>query len=394
MILGKMGEVVLKGLNRKNLEARMLRSLRYRLRPAGNFRVYAIQSTVYVDPLDGDADCAAAFEITRRLFGLVSVSRAFECVKDIGVICKTVTDRLADALTAAKTFKVESKRSDKTFMLKSPQISAEVGGAVLDAFPHLTVDVHSPEVTVYVEVRDYAAYVHTNASPGAGGLPIGSSGRAAVLLSGGIDSPVAAYMMAKRGLELEAVHFYSYPYTSERARQKVLDLAQLLTKHTGYMTVHVVPFTAIQERIRDTVPEEFFTIIMRRSMMRIAEMIARANECDALITGESLGQVASQTIKALGSTDSVVTLPVFRPLIGMDKIDITAIARRIGTMDTSILPYEDCCTVFTPKHPKTKPILSEVIKIDAGANLAELEDAAVNTVESVRMDMHKGMVTL
>lgn len=385
MILGKMGEVVLKGGNRPQFISRMLRVIRARLKPLGRFNIYEMQSTVYVEPQDEDIDCDEAFEIVKRVFGLVAVVRAYDCEKELKAIQRAACEKLAPALERARTFKVETKRSDKRFPLGSPEISREVGAAVLEAFPHLKVDVHSPDTTVYVEVRDRAAYVHTDPTPGAGGLPQGSAGRAAVLLSGGIDSPVAAWMMARRGLELEAVHFFSYPYTSERAKQKVLDLAKILVKHTGYMTVHVVPFTEIQERIRDRCPEEYFTILMRRSMMRIADRVAELHGCSALITGESLGQVASQTVKALGATGSVVSRPVFRPLIGMDKEEIVRVSRRIGAFETSILPYEDCCTVFTPKHPKTRPQLEAVEAVEAPAELAELEDAAVANIESIKI---------
>ncbi len=385
MILAKMGEVVLKGGNRRQFESKMLRVIRARLRPLGRFNVYAIQSTVYVEPEEETCDCAAAFDTVSKVFGIVSLSRAYACEKDIDAICRAACERLAPELSAAKTFKVESKRSDKRFPLKSPEISSLVGAAVLEAFPHLRVDVYEPDRTVYVEVRDLSAYVHTDPVPGAGGLPQGTAGRAAVLLSGGIDSPVAAWMMARRGLELEAVHFFSYPYTSERAKQKVLDLAKILVRHTGYMTVHVVPFTAIQEKIRDCCPEEYFTLVMRRSMMRIAEAIAKKNACSAIITGESLGQVASQTTLAMGVTEAVTDMPVFRPLIGMDKEEIVKVSRRIGTYDTSILPYEDCCTVFTPKHPRTRPKLELVEEAEAPAELAELERIAVENVEEIRI---------
>ena len=385
MILAKMGEVVLKGGNRRQFESKMMRALRARLRPLGKFNVYSMQSTVYVEPEEEGIDCGEAFEIAKKVFGIVSLSRAFACEKDIDAICAAACEKLAPELTQAKTFKVESKRSDKRFPMKSPEICRVVGGAILEKFPHLKVDVYNPDRIVYVEVRDLSAYVHTDPVPGAGGLPQATAGRAAVLLSGGIDSPVAAWMMARRGLELEAVHFFSYPYTSERAKQKVLDLAKILVSHTGYMTVHVVPFTAIQERIRDCCPEEYFTIIMRRSMMRISDALAEKLGCPALITGESLGQVASQTTLAMSATEAVTKRPVFRPLIGMDKEEIVQISRRIGTFDTSILPYEDCCTVFTPKHPRTRPKLELVEEAEAPAELAELEKWAVENVEEIRI---------
>ena len=384
MILGKMGEVVLKGQNRRAFESRLLRSLRYRLRPYGAFNVYAMQSTVYVEPVGEEADAETAFEVVRRIFGLVAVSRAYPCEKDLRAISAEAVLRLGPALRKAATFKVETKRSDKAFPYTSPEISREVGGDILEAIPTLKVDVNHPEVTVYVEIRDRAAYVHTDPTPGAGGLPQGTGGRAMALLSGGIDSPVAAYLMAKRGLELEAVHFFSYPYTSERAKDKVLTLAKIVAGHIGYFPVHVVPFTAVQERIRDTVPEEYFTLIMRRSMMRIASAVAEKNECEALITGESLGQVASQTMAALAVTEDAAGLPVFRPCIGMDKEEIVTVSRKIGAFETSILPYEDCCTVFTPRHPRTRPKLSEVLEVERAADLAALEAEAVAATERIR----------
>ena len=386
IILGKMGEVVLKGQNRRQFENRLLSTLRHRLRRYGAFNVYAMQSTVYVEPVSEDADGEMAFEITRRLFGLAAVSRAYSCAKNVDDIFRTAIDRLSPSLGAAASFKVETRRSDKAFPMTSPEISREVGGRIAEAFPALRVDVKTPAVTVYVEVRDRAAYVHTDPTPGAGGLPQGTAGRAAIMLSGGIDSPVAAYMMAKRGLELEGIHFFSYPYTSERAKDKVLRLASILAGHTGYLPVHVVPFTAVQERIRDRCPEEYFTIIMRRSMMRIACAVAERNECRALVTGESLGQVASQTLAALAVTEEAASMPVFRPCIGLDKEEIVTISRRIGAFETSILPYEDCCTVFTPRHPRTKPRLADVLEVEKAAELEELEAEAIAAVERVKTE--------
>jgi thiamine biosynthesis protein ThiI len=381
IILGKMGEVVLKGLNRRYFENRMLKSLRHRLSHAGNFRIYAAQSTVYVEPLDDAADISAAYDVVRKLFGLMAVCRAYSCEKDIDDIVGRTLACLTPALTKARTFKVESRRADKRFPLKSPEISNIVGGEISRAFPHLKVDVNNPEVTVYVEIRDFAAFVHTDPESGAGGLPAGTSGKAAVMLSGGIDSPVAAQRMARRGFELEAVHFFSYPYTSMRAKQKVITLAGILTGYCCEIPLNIVPFTRIQEEIREHCPEEYFTLLMRRSMMRISERIAAMNDCSALITGESLGQVASQTIQALAVTEQAVALPVLRPLIGMDKEEIVRIAREIGTYETSILPYEDCCTVFTPKRPKTKPKLENVLKAERAVPFGELEDEAVSNVE-------------
>ena len=305
-------------------------------------------------------------------------------------LIQAVEDYLGDDLSMAKSFKVESKRADKRFPMTSIQLSQEIGGRIAEAFPQVAVDVHNPDYTVYVEVREQAAYVHGPAEPGAGGLPTGMGGRAAVLLSGGIDSPVAGYMIAKRGVEIESIHFFSYPYTSEQAKEKVLELARLMTRYSGRMTVNVVGFTKVQEVIRDQCPEEYFTIIMRRFMMRIAERIARQDGCKCLVTGENLGQVASQTMEAMAVTGAVVDMPLFHPLIGMDKKDIIAIAQKIGTLETSILPYEDCCTVFTPRHPKTKPSLREVEAIEAKMDVEGLVAHAIENTEKVTVRYHGG----
>ena len=390
MFLLKLGEVVLKGLNRGAFENRLKSNLARRLRPYGSFNVYIAQSTVYVEPNGDGCDVDGAWDACHTVFGLASICRCRPCEKSTDAILAAAVAYLGDDLSQAASFKVESKRADKRFPLTSIQLSQEVGGRLHEAFPHVAVDVHHPAYTVYVEVREHAAYVHGPAEPGAGGLPTGMGGRAACLLSGGIDSPVAGYMIAKRGVELECVHFFSYPYTSERAREKVLELARLMTRWCGRMTVDVVGFTKIQEAIRDQCPEEYFTIIMRRFMMRIAERIAREHGCRALITGENLGQVASQTMEAMAVTGAVVGLPVFQPLIGMDKEEIVAIARRIGTLETSILPYEDCCTVFTPRHPKTKPVLAEVEAIEAAMDVEGLIADALANTEKVTVRYHDG----
>ncbi len=390
IFLLKLGEVVLKGLNRFAFENKLKSNIARRMRPYGSFQVYIAQSTVYVEPNGEDCDVDGAWEACRSIFGLASICRCRPCEKSADAIVAAVTDYLGEDLAARKSFKVESKRADKLYPLTSIQISQEIGGRIHEAFPHLKVDVHHPEYTVYVEVREHAAYVHGPAEPGAGGLPTGMGGRAACLLSGGIDSPVAGYMIAKRGVEIECVHFFSYPYTSERAREKVLELARLMTRYCGRMTVDVVGFTEIQEAIRDGCPEEYFTIIMRRFMMRIAERIAREHGCKCLVTGENLGQVASQTMEAMAVTGSVVTLPVFHPLIGMDKEEIVSIARKIGTLETSILPYEDCCTVFTPRHPKTKPVLAEVEKAEAALDVEALIARALERTEKVTVRYHDG----
>lgn len=353
------------------------------MKPYGNFDVYIMQSTVYVEPMDDMADVEGAWEACHCIFGLVSLCRCRACEKDMESIYQAIEAYLGDDLDCAESFKVETKRADKRFPMTSIAISQEIGGRLAEAHPNCSVDVHHPAYTVYVEVRDLAAYVHGPAEPGAGGLPTGVGGRAMCLLSGGIDSPVAAYMIAKRGVEIEAVHFFSYPYTSQLAKDKVVELARLVTKYCGRMTVNIVGFTKIQEAIRDNCPEEFFTLIMRRFMMEISQRIAKDDGCKALITGENLGQVASQTMEAMAVTGAVVDIPIFMPLVGMDKEEIVTIARRIGTLETSILPYEDCCTVFTPKHPKTKPTLGQLLHAERKLDREELIREALESIEKI-----------
>lgn len=383
VILIKNGEIVLKGLNRPTFEKLLLRNLRRRLRKAGNFHIERAQSAIFIEPDDEAFDFEGAVESLRKVFGIASFSRALSTEKNIETIKADAVGYLADALSAVKTFKVESKRSDKSFPMTSPQISAEVGGFLLEKFPHLRVDVHHPELVVMVEIRDFGAYLHAGSIPGAGGMPVGSNGRGALLISGGIDSPVAGYMLAKRGVELCAVHFASPPYTSERAKAKVLKLLEIVSKYSGRIVCYVVPFTEIQETISQNCPEELYTLIMRRMMMRLAGRVAAQENCGALITGESIGQVASQTMEALGCTNAVSPLPVFRPLIGMDKEEIIAVARKIGTFETSIEPYEDCCTLFTPKHPRTRPKLRYVEEAEAGYDFAPLLERAAEGVEKI-----------
>ena len=383
MFLMKLGEVVLKGANKRQFENRLRHNVRRRMEPFGNFDVYILQSTVYIQPMDDQADLDGAWEACHSIFGVVSLCRCRPCEKNVDAIYDAVEAYLGDDLDMAESFKVESKRSDKAFPLTSIALSQEIGGRLAETHPKCLVDVHHPAYTVYVEVRDLAAYVHGPAEPGAGGLPTGVGGRGMCLLSGGIDSPVAAYMMARRGMEIECVHFFSYPYTSQLAKDKVLELARLVTKYCGRMTVNVVPFTEIQEAIRDNCPEEYFTLIMRRFMMEISQCIGRNDGCGALITGENLGQVASQTMEAMAVTGAVVDMPIFMPLVGMDKEQIVTIARHIGTMDTSILPYEDCCTVFTPKHPKTKPTLGQVEHAERKLDREALIQRAIEGVEKV-----------
>ena len=383
IFLMKLGEIVLKGANKRQFENKLRQNVRRRMRAYGNFDVYIMQSTVYVQPMDEEADLEGAWEACHSIFGVVSLCRCRPCEKNLDAIYNAIEEYLGDDLDCAKSFKVESKRSDKAFPMTSIAISQAIGGRLAEAHPHVEVDVHHPDYVVYVEVRDLAAYVHGPAEPGAGGLPTGVGGRAMCLLSGGIDSPVAAYMIAKRGVEIEAVHFFSYPYTSQLAKDKVIELARLVTKYSGRMTVNVVSFTQIQEAIRDNCPEEFFTLIMRRFMMEISQRIAKGDGCGALITGENLGQVASQTMEAMTVTGAVVDIPVFMPLIGMDKEEIVTIARKIGTLDTSILPYEDCCTVFTPKHPKTKPTLAQLLNAERNLDREALIAQALENVEKI-----------
>ena len=380
LILIKLGEMVLKGLNRRTFEDVLMKNIRYRLADLGGFDIRIAQSTIYVTPKEPGADLEEAAERIGRIFGIAAFSRARVAEKNMDAILEAAEEYLEDELSEASTFKVETKRSDKKFPLNSPQISMETGGYLLEKFPHLTVDVHQPDVVVHVEIRDFGAYIHGTPLPGAGGIPVGTGGKAAILISGGLDSPVAAWMMAKRGVDLVGIHFASPPYTSQRAEEKVVRLLELVSRYSGRMKMYTMPFTKIQEEIQKNCPEELFTIIMRRFMMRISNEIARKEGCGALITGESLGQVASQTMQAIGCTDIAAEMPVFRPLIGMDKTEIVAIARKIGTFETSIEPYEDCCTVFTPKHPRTRPELKYVEQaeraLDGEALIQECVEAA------------------
>ena len=387
LFLLKLGEIVLKGLNRRRFEERLMGNLQRRLYPYGRFRTWSRQSIVYVEPMEETCDLEGAWESCKKLFGVAALSRARACDKDPDAFFRAARTYLDKDLRGAKSFKVESKRSDKTFPMTSIELSQHVGGLLAEAYPELKVDVHNPELIVHLEVRDYAGYVHANAEPGAGGLPVGAGGRAVALLSGGIDSPVACYMMAKRGLALEMVHFFSYPYTSNEAKEKVLELASLLTGYCGRLTVNIVPFTAIQEELRRSCPEPYFTLAMRRFMMRISELVAQRVGAEALVTGESLGQVASQTMAAMAVTESVVHRPVFRPLIGMDKEEIVRAARKIGTFDTSILPYEDCCTVFTPKHPRTHPKVEDFADIEDKYDFEGLCKAAFDGIERVQIPL-------
>ena len=377
IILIKNGELALKGLNRSSFEDILVKNLRFRLKKCGLCEIHKSQSTVTVEPISEDFDFQSAFKAVSKVFGIAAFSRAAAVEKNMEDIIRTGVPYLEDTLRNVRTFKVESKRSDKKFPLNSLEISAEFGGALLEKYKHLKVDVHNPEAVVIVEIRDKFAFIHCGQTKGAGGMPVGTGGRAEILISGGIDSPVAAWMIAKRGIQLSAVHFASPPYTSKRAELKVIKLLSQVAKYSGPVPLNIIPFTEIQEQIAKNCREEYFTLIMRRFMMRIAERIAEKEHCTALITGESLGQVASQTLPALCVTDSTANMPVLRPLIGMDKDEIIDISRKIDTFDISIEPYEDCCTVFTPKHPKTRPDIQKCIEAESVLDIDGLIERAV-----------------
>ena len=393
VILCKYGEIILKGSNKGKFEAALMKEMKKRAKYVGGFSVRYNQSTVYVEPTSDDVteeDVDEMYAQAKKVFGFASVTRAAVCEKNMEDICKTAREYLPEKLMGKRTFRCEAKRSDKKFPLSSPEIAAEVGGVILSCVPKIKVQLKNPEITVRVEVREKYAYIHAGQERAAGGIPLGTGGRGLLLLSGGIDSPVAGYMMAKRGLYIDALHFESFPYTSERARNKVVTLAEKLTDYTGDMNLFIVPFTTVQEYIRDHGVPELFTILMRRSMMRITEKLARKFGASAIITGESLGQVASQTMAAITATNASVDMPIFRPVIGMDKTEITEIARKIDTFETSILPFEDCCTIFTPPHPKTKPSLEEVIAAEEAMGLEELfrlEDEATAEAEKLRINV-------
>lgn len=385
VLLLKYGELILKGANKNYFESTMLRDIRRKLKAFGDFEVKKAQSTVFVEPLDEFADVDGALDVCRKVFGIVSICRAAVCEKNMETILATVKEYVPQFMVGCRTFKADARRSDKRFPLKSPQISAEVGGAVLETVRGIKVNVNHPDIVVMVEIREEYAYVHAGKFAGAGGMPQGSSGRGLLLLSGGIDSPVAGYMMAKRGVEIEALHFESFPYTSERAREKVLELARILSEYTSGIKVHIISLTHIQEELKNNCEEDYFTLLLRRYMMHLAERVAETYNCKALITGESLAQVASQTMQAIAVTDNAVNMPVFRPAIGLDKEEIIQIARKIGTFDTSILPFEDCCTVFTPRHPRTKPELEKVIREENKLDFKALADEAFDSMYTVEI---------
>ncbi len=383
ILLCKYGEIVLKGANRKYFEDTLCKELKYRASFHGNFKITRSQSTIYIEPCDENADIDGMFDVATKTFGIVGVSRSAVCEKNMESIKKAAMEYIPQFMNGIKTFKVESRRSDKRFPLNSIEISCEIGGAILEACPHLKVDVHNPDIEVRVEIREFGAYIHAGQFKGAGGMPVGTNGKGMLLLSGGIDSPVAGFMMAKRGVKIEAVHFESFPYTSELAREKVIELARIISSYTGSIIVHIVSLTHIQEELVKHCDEDYFTLLLRRYMMTIAERIAKERDCGALITGESVGQVASQTMQAIAVTDNAVSMPVFRPCIGMDKEEIVQISRKIDTYDTSIQPYEDCCTVFTPKHPKTRPELEKVVREEQKLDFEALVNEALESKYTV-----------
>ena len=386
ILLCKYGEIVLKGANRKYFEDMLCREMKKRAKAYGEFDIYRSQSTIYIEPKNDDVDFDGLILAAQKVFGIVALSRAAVCEKNVDQIKRVAAEYVPQFLDGKKTFKVEGKRSDKAFPLDSMELAREIGGAVLSAYPRIKVDVHNPDTVVRVEIREFGAYISAGTIKGAGGMPIATNGKGLLLLSGGIDSPVAGYMMAKRGVKIEAVHFESFPYTSERAREKVLELASILGEFAGDIKVHIVSLTHIQEELVKACEEDYFTLLLRRYMMTLAERIANARGCTALITGESLGQVASQTMQALGVTDNAVNMPVFRPCIGMDKEEIITISRKMGAFETSILPFEDCCTVFTPKHPKTKPELEKVFLQEQKLDFDALCDEAMESMYTVSIE--------
>ena len=384
IILVKYGEIILKGANRPKFENILVKNIRDAVKNIDEVKITVAQATIYIEP-QNDENIDIICERLSKIFGIVSITRAGVVEKDIEKIKVGALEYCRYALLDGVKFKVESKRSDKAFPLNSVELSIEVGGFLHESCPGLVVDVHNPEVIVKVEVRDFAAYVYSSDKKikGQGGMPIGTGSKATLLLSGGIDSPVAGHMIAKRGVEIDAINFFSFPYTSERAKEKVMELASILAQYTSRINLYIVPFTEIQLEIRDKTPEEHMTLLMRRFMMKISERIARRNGSIALITGESVGQVASQTLAALNVTNAVCSMPVLRPLVGMDKTEIIDRAYKIGTFETSILPYEDCCTVFTPAHPTTNPKLANIEKSEARLDFDGLVEKALEGVEKI-----------
>ncbi|MFA7636191.1 MAG: tRNA uracil 4-sulfurtransferase ThiI [Monoglobales bacterium] len=383
IILIKIGELILKGNNRSRFEDRLIMNIKHSLRGIGSYKIWKSQGTMYVQPRDENSPILPAIEKIKKVFGITQISRAYLADKDMGDIYRVIVEKLAGSLSNGKTFKVEAKRADKRFPLKSPEICRDAGGVILKNFPNLSVDVKNPEITVVVDVRGEYAYIYCDKIPGAGGIPTGMGGKGLLLLSGGIDSPVAGWLMAKRGVELEAINFFSYPYTSERAKEKVIALAEILQEYAGKMPLHIAPFTEIQMEIKDKCPSEQLTIIMRRFMNRISQRVAEKVGAKVLITGESLGQVASQTMQSMVVTSEVATIPILRPLVGLDKVEIISYARRIGSFETSILPYEDCCTLFVPKRPDINPKLDRILESEAKLDVEGLVNMSVEGIEII-----------
>lgn len=387
VILIRYGEIHLKGQNRPFFEKALHKNIKNSLRSFPDVKVIRAQGRYYVENYE---DEASIIDALTRVFGIVSISPAYKLGKDFAVLGAAVEQMTATYLAQRPgdtivSFKVESRRADKTYPLNSMDISKKLGSRLLSAYPdRLKVDVHDPDLRVNVEIREHA-YIYHQVIKGAGGMPVGTNGKAALLLSGGIDSPVAGYMIAKRGVSLTAIHYHSFPYTSDRSKQKVIDLARHLTRYSGPFRLHIVPFTEIQQELYEKCPDSQLTVLMRRFMMKIAEQIAIKEGAKALITGESIGQVASQTIEALGVTNDAVSLPVFRPLIGLDKVEIMDIAQEIGSYETSILPYEDCCTIFTPKHPVTHPKLERIKASEKLVDGDRLIAEAVSNTELIRL---------
>lgn len=388
VLIVRYGEIALKGLNKSYFEKKLIKHIQANLMDLGKLRVYQGGGLVYVD-MDGyDED--EVIERVIKVFGIVSVSPTYAFEKDIDTVYEAALEHMKKRMEEEpiKTFKVESRRGDKSFKMKSPEISRMVGGYVLEHSKDLKVDIHNPDIRLYVDIRD-KAYIYSKKISGYGGLPLGTNGKAMVLLSGGIDSPVAAWMMAKRGMNIEAVHYHSYPFTSERAKEKVIDLARILAKYCGNIRIHCVNLLPIQQEINEKCPEEEMTILSRRFMMKIAEKVAKTRECNALVTGESIGQVASQTIQGLTVTNDAVDLPVFRPLIASDKVDIIDISKKIDTYETSILPYEDCCTVFLPRRPVTKPRLDKILQSESKLDVQRLVEEAVENMEIIHVSVEE-----
>jgi thiamine biosynthesis protein ThiI len=379
VIIIRYAEIHLKGLNRPYFEKALVRNVESALAPIKGAVVRRGESRVYVENVP-DEKLEAALDILGRVYGIHSFSPAIRLPQDFdaasAALAGLVAEERAKMPKETVLFRVEAKRADKRFPMKSNEIAAKAGGVILNSVPGLKVSLNHPELTAYIEIRD-KAYCYTRVLMGPGGMPVGCNGRVALLLSGGIDSPAAGCMIAKRGVALSAVHFESFPYTSEKALEKVHDLAKLMARYTGPIRLHTIRFTDIQMTLYEKCPPDYLTVLMRRFMMRIAERIAVADGCRALVTGESLGQVASQTLDSLGATDSAVDMLVLRPLIGLDKLEITNLAERFGTFETSILPYEDCCTVFVPKHPVTKPRMDTILQAEAALDAEGMITAAL-----------------